>query len=95
MTVRLLQRMSPVVAQSGHTETICYLSAFGAKRTRFGQWQRQGARPRRSGERARQRQRGDRIRAALLRLLTTGSGTKRTCRPHLLTVRFRREADMP
>jgi hypothetical protein len=23
--------MSPVVAQSGHTKTICYLSAFGGK----------------------------------------------------------------
>jgi hypothetical protein len=29
----LLHCMSPVVAQSGHTETDSYLSAFGVKRT--------------------------------------------------------------
>jgi hypothetical protein len=29
----MLRCMSPLLAQSGHTETICRLSAFGAKRT--------------------------------------------------------------
>src|SRR5215510_10205866 len=39
---------------------------------------RQGAGPRSTGEAARPRRRGDRIRAVLLQLLTTASGTKRT-----------------
>ena len=29
----LLQCMSPLMALSGHTESICYLSAFGQQRT--------------------------------------------------------------
>ena len=49
---------------------------------------RKGARPRRAGNLACSRQRGDRIRCDLLRLLTSGYGTKRTFRRCLLFVRF-------
>jgi len=55
---------------------------------------RKNAPPYRAADAARSRRRGDRVACSLLRLLTTGYGTKRTCQRSLRFVCFRGEVDM-